>query len=369
MAVASGWASRVLAQPLLWRLVGMVASQFARREVPVQHHLYFNDGHTYSSRDPWASWKIIPACKVQIFPRRSFEQKKTVLRGFQFSWFDPSGHSFIMTKEEMLYSVILCVMAVKHMRMNEAESQRRWHANFTFQSGLFRENLWKDNLDKLHLANSWILKLFEKFACFACTFIAPRLLNCLLWPCAIMQECTEELIQTGITLMWFFSIVTKVTHLHWVILNLVIRVKQSCLLSIINNIPLVGHLGIIKTKDWILRRYYSSGMFKNIAEYCHTCAVCQRSVPRWPARAPQRSPCLLIILKLFQCIAMDLVVQMPQTEHCNRFILTIVNYATRYPETLPSSMEGNLLSDSSWLWGGDSRIQKEKKSLPHQPHK
>ena len=34
---------------------------------------------------------------------------------------------------------------------------------------------------------------------------------------------------------------------------------------------------------------------------------------------------------------------MCRTEHYSRFILTIVNYAIQYPETLPSSMEGNLL--------------------------
>ena len=41
-----------------------------------------------------------------------------------------------------------------------------------------------------------------------------------------------------------------------------------------------------------------------------------------------------IIAKPFQRIAMDIVGPLPRTQHGNRFILTICDYATRYPEAI-----------------------------------
>ena len=98
---------------------------------------------------------------------------------------------------------------------------------------------------------------------------------------------------------------------------------------------MAGHLGITKTKDRILQRYYWPGIFKDIAQYCHTCEVCQRSTPRKPLRA-EMIP-LPLISQPFQRIAMDLVGPLPKSRRGNRFILTIVDYATRYPEAIPLS--------------------------------
>ena len=37
----------------------------------------------------------------------------------------------------------------------------------------------------------------------------------------------------------------------------------------------------------------------------------------------------------FQCIAMDVVVPLPRSRSGNKYILTICDYATRYPEAIP----------------------------------
>ena len=44
-----------------------------------------------------------------------------------------------------------------------------------------------------------------------------------------------------------------------------------------------------------------------------------------------------LVSKPFQRIAMDLVGPLPHTQRANHFILTICDYATRYPEAIPLS--------------------------------
>ena len=89
-------------------------------------------------------------------------------------------------------------------------------------------------------------------------------------------------------------------------------------------------------KDRILQRYYWPGIFKDVAKYCRGCEVCQRSTPRKPAKAGLVP--IPIVTRPFQCVGMDIVGPLPRTQRGNRFILTICNYATRYPEAvaLPS---------------------------------
>ena len=55
-------------------------------------------------------------------------------------------------------------------------------------------------------------------------------------------------------------------------------------LHLAHDVPMAGHLGIIKTKDRILQRYYWPGIFSEVARYCKSCEVCQKSQPRRPAR-------------------------------------------------------------------------------------
>lgn len=104
-----------------------------------------------------------------------------------------------------------------------------------------------------------------------------------------------------------------------------------------HDVPTAGHLGVTKTKDRVLQRYYWPGIFKDIADYCRTCEVCQRSQPKRPAKA-EMVP-MPLIAKPFQRIAMDLVGPLPRTQRGNHFVLTICDYATRYPEAiaLPST--------------------------------
>ena len=100
---------------------------------------------------------------------------------------------------------------------------------------------------------------------------------------------------------------------------------------------MAGHLGIRKTRSRIMHRYYWPGIFKDVATYCRTCKVCQRTQTRRPPRVGMVS--MPLVAKPFQRIAMDVVGPLPRTQRGNHFILTICDYATRYPEAiaLPST--------------------------------
>ena len=113
------------------------------------------------------------------------------------------------------------------------------------------------------------------------------------------------------------------------------RKCRSIVLRLAHDVPMAGHLGVTKTKDRVLQWYYWPGVFKDIADYCRTCEVCQQSQLRWPARA-EMVP-MPLINKPFQRIAMDLVGPLPWTQCGNHFILC--DYMTRYPEAiaLPST--------------------------------
>lgn len=108
--------------------------------------------------------------------------------------------------------------------------------------------------------------------------------------------------------------------------------RQTVLL-LAHDIPMAGHLGVTKTIKRVLQRYFWPGVFKDVSDYCKTCEVCQRSQVKRPARA-QMVP-MPLVQKPFQRIAMDLVGPLPRSKNGNRFILTICDYATRYPEAIP----------------------------------
>ncbi len=99
--------------------------------------------------------------------------------------------------------------------------------------------------------------------------------------------------------------------------------------------PMAGHLGIKKTTNRVIQRYFWPGVFKDVTQYCRTYEVCQRAQTRKPVRAPL-IPMPLVKIP-FQRIAMDLIGPLPRSKRGNRFILTICDYATRYPEAIPLS--------------------------------
>ncbi|XP_013382645.1 uncharacterized protein LOC106153310 [Lingula anatina] len=95
-----------------------------------------------------------------------------------------------------------------------------------------------------------------------------------------------------------------------------------------------GHLGVKKTSDRITSAFYWPGHISDISRYCKSCDVCQRTTPRGKVTKVPMGEMPLIDVP-FHRIAVDLIGPIaPVTERGNRYILTVVDYATRYPEAI-----------------------------------
>ena len=95
-----------------------------------------------------------------------------------------------------------------------------------------------------------------------------------------------------------------------------------------------GHLGVRKMTAKVLSESYWPGVQGDISRYCRSCDLCQKTFPK--GKVPKipigKMP---IIDTLFSRVAIDLVGPMDRpTSSGKRFTLTIVDYATRYPEAV-----------------------------------
>lgn len=101
---------------------------------------------------------------------------------------------------------------------------------------------------------------------------------------------------------------------------------------------MAGHMATSRTTSRILSEFYWPGVESDVKRFCRSCDICQRTVPKGrQIRAPLgKTP---VIDVPFRRVAVDLVGPLqPITDKGNRYILTLVDYATRYPEAvaLPS---------------------------------
>lgn len=97
--------------------------------------------------------------------------------------------------------------------------------------------------------------------------------------------------------------------------------------------PLAGHFGTTKTLARIQRKFFWPGLTQEVKDMCRRCQPCQKNAPRKSGRAPLVP--LPIIRKPFSRLAMDMVGPLPPTIEGYRYILTICDYGTRYPEAFP----------------------------------
>ena len=96
-----------------------------------------------------------------------------------------------------------------------------------------------------------------------------------------------------------------------------------------------GHLGVKKTTDKITSNFYWPGIHSDITRFCQSCDICQRTVAKGNvSKVPiEKMP---LIDTPFKRVAVDLVGPIyPPSESGHRSILTLVDYATRYPDAVP----------------------------------
>ncbi|XP_071842666.1 uncharacterized protein [Apostichopus japonicus] len=98
---------------------------------------------------------------------------------------------------------------------------------------------------------------------------------------------------------------------------------------------MAGHLGIAKTTDKVQSQFYWPGVGSDVMRYCKSCDICQRTSDKGRVTKVPLGHMPLIDTP-FKRVAVDIVGPIsPTSKHGNRYILTLVDYATRFPEAVP----------------------------------
>ena len=106
-------------------------------------------------------------------------------------------------------------------------------------------------------------------------------------------------------------------------------------MEVAHDTTMSGHLGAKKTSGRVLANFYWPGILDEIKRYCASCDICQKTVSKGKVGKVPLDEMPLIDTP-FRIIAVDIVGPIhPITGSGNRYILTIVDYATRYPEAVP----------------------------------
>ncbi len=96
---------------------------------------------------------------------------------------------------------------------------------------------------------------------------------------------------------------------------------------------LSAHLGNKRTAKKILRDFYWPGVTRDVTAFCKSCEGCQRGSRTAVARAPLQP--LPVMEEPFRRVAIDIVGPLQRTKQGNKFVLTLMDFATRYPEAIP----------------------------------
>ncbi|KAH3717167.1 hypothetical protein DPMN_059947 [Dreissena polymorpha] len=95
-----------------------------------------------------------------------------------------------------------------------------------------------------------------------------------------------------------------------------------------------GHLGMQKTLDKVLSQFHWSGVMSDVKRFCTSCDTCQRMTSKGKVSKVPLGEMPLIDTP-FKRVAVDLIGPItPVSDRGNRYILTVVDYATRYPEAM-----------------------------------
>ena len=111
---------------------------------------------------------------------------------------------------------------------------------------------------------------------------------------------------------------------------------RKAVLGLAHDSFISGHEGVHKTTDRLISNFWWPGVRGDVTRYCQSCDVCQRTIHRGRVSKAllQKLP---IIRVPFQRIGVDLIGPIIQQPHRERYVLTVVDYATRYSEAVALS--------------------------------
>lgn len=113
---------------------------------------------------------------------------------------------------------------------------------------------------------------------------------------------------------------------------------REYVLQVAHDNAMAGHQGIKRTTDRVQEAFFWPGISADIKRYVSSCDKCQKTIPKGKV-APAPLGRMPIIDTPFERVAIDIIGPLtPTSEKGNRYILTMVDFASRYPDAvaLPS---------------------------------
>ena len=108
--------------------------------------------------------------------------------------------------------------------------------------------------------------------------------------------------------------------------------RRQALLALAHSGPVSGHFGVKKTYSKLSVHFIWPKMYVEVKAYVRTCGGCQRAARNTGAKAPLNPlPC---VGEPFQLVAFDIVGPLKKSASGKRFILTMMDHFTKYPEAI-----------------------------------
>ena len=119
-------------------------------------------------------------------------------------------------------------------------------------------------------------------------------------------------------------------------LYLVVPCKcRPIVLNVAHENPLAGHYSHRKTEQKVTDQFFWPGMGTDIRVHCRSCDKCQRFSQKGRVRPAPLQP-MPIVTEPFARVAIDLVGPLsPSSSAGHRYILTLIDFSTGFPEALP----------------------------------
>ena len=138
--------------------------------------------------------------------------------------------------------------------------------------------------------------------------------------------------------------------------QLVVPTKfRTAVMKLAHESVMAGHLGTRKSTDRVLSEFYWNGVCGDISRFVRSCDVCQRTIPKGKVGKVPLGKMPLIDTP-FRRVSVDIVGPiLPRSTSGKRYILTMIDFATRYPEAVAlSNIEAETVAEA--LVGMFSRV-------------
>ena len=127
---------------------------------------------------------------------------------------------------------------------------------------------------------------------------------------------------------------------------------RESVLKMGHDMPLAGHLGVRRTRERIWQAFYWPGISSDVRKYCQSCDPCQKTVPKGRnTRIPLGA--VPIVSEPFAKVGVDLIGPIiPRSQDGNKYVLVVVDYATKYPEAVPlKTIDAETVAEALWqIW-------------------